>query len=637
MMHEDASEVKNERNRLLAIAAITIVLLLAFALGARGLNQDPIWADELYSLTSMGAFDLPFTLAQVVQSLRRYNPDHVPLYFFGGALWARVAGWSQVSMRLVSLLFGVLTIATLYRFAAHVIDRRTALVASFMTGTSAFVVLYFHDLRMYTLLMWLGIVHTWLYWRIAHTFHVSRLTWVLFCGSAIAMFYTHNFSTLVFAGLAFYHLLFVRKSNSWLKIVVAWCLCTLAFFPYAPYVIDGIRLHQEFTRDPLDTLAVVEKFALLLANGAILLWLPFLLVIGISLLRRQSNSILMILAVAGSMVLALLAVNIAFQLITITRLRYLLVPWLLVNVIISYGIARTRQWAWIPHLLILLWFIAGYLFTSSGEILNYAGLMSRTQDFPPLHEYERFLRGGVASTDFLLGFDKSGEVDRVHSEFYSANSISDYYLQVMLGMDGDFLHSHLRRYRLDRDVRDILRAHPHVLLAHDPSDVPLNYARTFAIIEETYVPCALLVEEPELSIRKHTHPVMGCDHQPAPVDYDNGIRLIDRAVLYDADAESVQVLTWWDVPDEKALEEYNISIQIVDSDWQNVRQIDRHLYDNLVPWNVVELPAVDLPAGDYRLMLILYHRDTGGKVNGVDEVYGESAGILPILSFSIDT
>ena len=190
-------------------------------------------------------------------------------------------------------------------------------------------------------------------------------------------------------------------------------------------MIDGIRLHQAFTPDPLNTLAVIEKFALLLANGAILLWLPFLLVIGIALWRRQGNSILMILAVAGSMVLALLAVNIAFQLITITRLRYLLVPWLLVNVVISYGIVGTRKWAWIPSLLIVVWLIAGYLFTSSGQILNYAGLMSRTQDFPPLHEYERFLRGGVVSTDFLLGFDKSGEVDRVHSEFYSANSISD--------------------------------------------------------------------------------------------------------------------------------------------------------------------------------------------------------------------
>ena len=115
------------------------------------------------------------------------------------------------------------------------------------------------------------------------------------------------------------------------------------------------------------------------------------------------------------------------------------------------------------------------------------------------------------------------------------------------------------------------------------------------------------------------------------------MRLIDRATKLDPQAQRIQVLTWWDVPDEEMLDQYNISLQIITSDGQNVRQIDRHLYNNIVPWSVIELSTADLSAGDYRLMLILYHRDTGGKVNGVDEIYGESAGILPILSFSIDT
>ena len=635
MKPADTSEATIQRNRLVAIAAMTCILLLAFAQGAHGLNLDPIWADELYSLTSMGAFESPYTLGEVVQSLRRYNPDHVPLYFYMGALWAKVAGWSQLSMRLISLLFGMLTAATLYRFGAHVVSQRTALVAAFLTVTSAFVILYFHDLRMYTMLMWLGILHTWLYWRIAHGHHVSRLTWVLFCGSAISLFYTHNFSTLVFAGLAFYHLLFIKKSLCWLKIVVAWCICALVFLPYAPFVIDGILLHQEFDRNPLDTLAVIDTFALLLANGQIILWLPILLTVGYALAHRQSGSILRILAVASSMVVVLLAVHTAFHLITITRLRYLLVPWLLINVVIAFGIAEIPKHAWIAHLLILAWLIAGYRFTSSGDILNYAGLMSRTENFPPLHQYERHLRDSVASTDFLVGFDESGVVSQVHREYYSANSISDYYLQTMLGIDGTFLHSSKKRYRLERDVREILQSHPHVLLAHDPSNVPLNYARTLAIVEEAYVPCTSLVDETALWIRKYTHPVMGCDHQPAPIEYDNGIRLIDRAAYYDADGELLQALTWWDVPYAAMLDEYNISLQIISSEWNNVRQVDRHLYDKLIPWSVIELPTDELAPREYRLMLVLYDRETGKRVNGSDPSSGESVEILPLLAFSV--
>ena len=106
---------------------------------------------------------------------------------------------------------------------------------------------------------------------------------------------------------------------------------------------------------------------------------------------------------------------------------------------------------------------------------------------------------------------------------------------------------------------------------------------------------------------------MGCNHEAAPIEYENGIKVVDRAVQFDEDTERINVLTWWDVPDEAMLEEYNISLQIIASDGQNVRQIDRHLYDNIVPWSVVELSTADLPADDYALVLILYRRDSGSK------------------------
>ena len=90
-----------------ALVWMTIVLLLAFALGAKGLNSEPIWADELYSLTNMGVFDPPYSLADIINSITTYSSDHVPFYYLLGAAWAQLAGWTQVSMRLFSILIGV--------------------------------------------------------------------------------------------------------------------------------------------------------------------------------------------------------------------------------------------------------------------------------------------------------------------------------------------------------------------------------------------------------------------------------------------------------------------------------------------------------------------------------------------------
>ena len=139
--------------RAIYMALMLPILLLGFALGAHGLNIDPIWADELFSVTHFGAFNPPFSPVQIVASLQHFSPEQAPLYYILGALWSQVSGFSQFALRLPSALFAQLMIASVYRFAADVLGRRTAVVASILMVTNVFVILYFHDMRMYTILM----------------------------------------------------------------------------------------------------------------------------------------------------------------------------------------------------------------------------------------------------------------------------------------------------------------------------------------------------------------------------------------------------------------------------------------------------------------------------------------------------
>ena len=407
----------------------------------------------------------------------------------------------------------------------------------------------------------------------------------------------------------------------------------MIFAPYAPHVITGLLFNQGVTVNPLVTSEVIELFANLLMNGMSILWFPILAILAVSLWQKRDPPVLRLLFISLAMVALILVVNWRFRVITVTRLRYFLVVWFLMAMLIARCLTSIRYWRTATVAFILIWIGGGYQFLQSGEVVAYAGLMARDRLYPPLQDYVHALNGKTHHLDYLVGFSKQDRVSRV--SYNSSHSTSDYYLGTQLGIDGQFLHSSEKRYRLEQDVRDILRAHPHVLLAHDPSDVPLNYARTLATIEEAYVPCKFLAKEPDLSIRKYTHPVMGCDHQPAPVDYDNGIGLIDRAALYDADAETVQVLTWWDVPDAKTLDEFNISIQIIDSNWQNVRQVDRHLYDNIVPWSAQVVSTAGLSNGNYRLLLVVYNRHTGAKLGGVDQTTGETGGFQTLLLLSV--
>ena len=159
-----------------------------------------------------------------------------------------------------------------------------------------------------------------------------------------------------------------------------------------------------------------------------------------------------------------------------------------------------------------------------------------------------------------------------------------------------------------------------------------------------FIPCDVLVNEPDLLVQRYVNQVVDCDHQPAPIAYDNGIKVIDRFVRYVPESEVLQILTGWEAAAGDWLDPYTVSLQIITSDWRNVRQIDRRLYDNwlpwdalLLPWDVIELSTEGLPPGDYRLMFILYNRNTGEKVSGLDLTSGETGNILPLLSFTIES
>jgi len=54
-------------------------------------------------------------------------------------------------------------------------------------------------------------------------------------------------------------------------------------------------------------------------------------------------------------------------------------------------------------------------------------------------------------------------------------------------------------------------------------------------------------------------------------------------------------------------------------------------------WQELEFqPTRQLAPGLYRLMVILYDRDTGEKVAGIDLTSGETGQLLPLLTVSVE-
>ena len=616
------------------LTALLLALLAAFAIGARQLNVDSIWTDELYSLANMGGFDAPYSPAQIVDSLATHSPQHTPLFYVIGAAWAQLAGWTQFAMRAISLFAGLLFIAWLYRLGADVFGAGVGLTAAWLAATSVFLALSLHEIRMYTLMLLLAAMHVCAYWRLAYG-RGGKFASVCFVLTAAALLYTHMFSAIALGALGLHHLLFALRNRRGKQILSGWLAALVLFLPYVPVVYEGFleeTTKPSTVRAASDAPELLATLAALLGNGSAWLLAGLGLLLLWRLRRLRSRVGLRWLAFALLMLAALLLFNQQFRLIGLYRSRYLLILWLPCLPLIAYAIAAGLSKPHVAIACLLLWSAVGWQFQRSGDFVHYIGGMVYARWYPNLQPVVEALRGKAQPQDFLLGFTGS---EHINSERKHGVSVADWYTQAQLGIDGAFLNGSLAGAELLDALEARIASHPFLLLVYDKRAEPANLPATFAALQSDYRACDIVVDSATLFVQRWVDDALTCARQHQPIAYDNGIGIVDRYAEYAPDSDSVRIVTGWDVPDAAMLQQYNVSLQIVTPDWRNLAQSDRHLYANVLKWYEAELSTAALPPGDYRVMVILYERQTLQKAAGVDLVSRQSSDIFPILAFKV--
>ncbi len=618
------------------LTAMLPVLLLGYALGAFQLNADILWVDEMATVSAIGAENAPFTLAQIIASpLTSSDTSHSPLYYVVLAGWACLVGWTQVALRILSLLFGVMSIAFVYRFTANVFDRRVAWLAAVLFSSCAIINIYFHELRSYSLWILLSLVNGWQYWRLANGAKAGAASWICFIATTSALLYTHPVAPFALLGFGAHHLLLVVKDRRWLKVVFAWAAGIVVFLPYLPLVASGISAATESRSVQEEALSSFELMPMLgnvLTNGVDLLWLALLAAAGWALWRRRSRAFLRLLLIFTTMSLALLAFHALDPFVSTRRLRYFLVALTFAIPLAAQVLSSLPHWRLLAAVFLMLWLAGGYLAYRQAEQWKYAGHHSLLPAHPPLHRFADALRNRTRPHEVLLGFTQASFLN---SGLHYGFSTVDYYAQTLLGVHGAFIYTKLQGSELRQEFSRRVGHFPYLTLVYQPDDQPENFDEVKTLLSEQYSPCEIVVDSDGIFARRYNYRTLDCARQYRAIEYDNGIKIIDRFADFDSENRSIRVVTGWDVADERQLDEYNVSIQIISADWQSVGQApDRHLYDDVLTWYVVELPTADLPAGDYDIMVILYDRDTVKKVTGVDTTTGLDSDIHSVFSFA---
>jgi mannosyltransferase len=220
--------------RIVVLATLGGILLLAIALRAAAIGSRAVWIDEANSFVIS---DRP--LADIVRRLA--DDSSPPLYYFLLHVWAGAFGSSEAALRLLSALFGVGLVAAIWAAGRALLDERTALLAAFFAAISPVAILYSQEIRMYSLLPLLALGAMTFTWRTAKRGGAWNAAGMI--GFTIATLYTHNWALFLLPAEALVVILagaLRERARLW---VVAAFVVALAYAPWAPVFLK--QLHND--------------------------------------------------------------------------------------------------------------------------------------------------------------------------------------------------------------------------------------------------------------------------------------------------------------------------------------------------------------------------------------------------------
>jgi mannosyltransferase len=124
---------------------VVIILALAAALRFYRLDAQSFWNDEGTS-ARVAERSLPLVTAAAIGDI------HPPLYYYALHFWRGLVGASELALRSLSALLGILLVWLIYVLGRQLLDEPAALIAALVAAINPLQVYYSQEARMYMLL-----------------------------------------------------------------------------------------------------------------------------------------------------------------------------------------------------------------------------------------------------------------------------------------------------------------------------------------------------------------------------------------------------------------------------------------------------------------------------------------------------
>lgn len=242
------------------------ILIIAYIFRLFSLNQS-LWLDE----GTTAKVVLNYSFQDIILKFSPFD-FHPPLYYLLMKAWTNIFGYSEIALRMPSVLFSLLTGCVVYLLGKKIKDEKTGLLAAVFFLFNPLIIYYSQEARMYSMAAFLLALSIYFLVKILANLRVNGLLNSLLFGLFISLsFATFYGSIFIIIPMLIY--LFLKRKFS--QMLVSAVILSIAFLLLSPLLI------QQFSHSR-ESLIAVSNWKSVLGTASLknLLMIPLKFVFG---------------------------------------------------------------------------------------------------------------------------------------------------------------------------------------------------------------------------------------------------------------------------------------------------------------------------------------------------------------------
>ncbi len=225
------SKVSSRKKNIALCIAIPVVCCIIFAIFCMLNLKSSIWFDESYS-----AYLVRGDFSDIWSMTGR--DVHPPLFYFLLKIWSSIFGYTDFSMRFMSIFFGALGIIFTFQLLKRWFNVKTASIATLALSLSPMLIRYGQEMRMYTLVFFIVVAATYVLDLMLET---KKTRYHILYAVLISLgMWTHYFTAIAWIAHIVYYKVTKRAKIFEKRMIWTYVLAVALFLPWMPSLIKQV-------------------------------------------------------------------------------------------------------------------------------------------------------------------------------------------------------------------------------------------------------------------------------------------------------------------------------------------------------------------------------------------------------------